>query len=312
VARERKVPSDWNCPDIITTYQTWLRQRGRSNRTQALYGEILIWLAYWLHTTHGTDLLAATADQLTAWRTGLQVEPDTITQYVGAIAGFYKWAARGGRIDADPAWDIPIPRRTRGGPRPIGAETLRAAIEEAPPRIRPLLILAAYCGLRACEIAVLRREDIHDTAARPYLRIHGKGDKWRMVPLTPYVWGELLAAGLPRRGPVFRRADGGRGGNTAQRISALCNEYLHDHDIEETLHQLRHFFATATYAAVRDLRVVQELMGHSNISTTQGYAAYSDDVAVQAVHAITPTHHRGGTRTLRLVRHPDDPGPMSA
>ncbi len=93
-----------------------------------------------------------------------------------------------------------------------------------------MLYLAAYQGLRACEIAGLRRENVHDLDDPPHLVVLGKGSKERVLPLQPRVLAELQAYGLPRRGPVFTMYDNLDRRTTRPispaRVSAACGAYL--------------------------------------------------------------------------------------
>ncbi len=98
---------------------------------------------------------------------------------------------------------------------------------------------------------------------------------------------EIRRYGLPHNGPVFPRRDGQHGHNTAQRISSIVGEYLRDNQFGFTLHQARHRFATDVYRDTRDLRLVQELMGHASVQTTSGYTAYAARDAVDAVRRIS-------------------------
>jgi site-specific recombinase XerD len=93
-----------------------------------------------------------------------------------------------------------------------------------------------------------------------------------VVPLSPFVLGELAAAGLPGRGWAFLRRDGMPGPNTPATVSHQANQALHAAGIAATLHQLRHRFASQLYRHSRDLRLVQDLLGHVNLATTAGYA----------------------------------------
>ncbi len=106
----------------------------------------------------------------------------------------------------------------------------------------------------------------------------GKGNKERVLPLQPRVLAELQAYGLPRRGPVFTMYDNlGRRTTrpiTAARVSAACGAYLAEARTGATLHALRHYFATALYQTSRDLRLVQEALGHSSPNITAIYAAF--------------------------------------
>jgi integrase/recombinase XerC len=236
-----------------------------------------------LQAAIGMPLLEAAAADLAAWRAGLTIDPDSVAAYVSHARQFYEWAIGAGLLAGpNPAGELPVPRRPRRLPRPISERDMFAAVAGAPPRIRPWLVLAGWAGLRAKEIALLRRQLILDTARPPVLIVAAdatKGRNERVVPLCAFVLGELLEAGMPASGWMFRRRDGRPGPNSPAKVSQLANRYLHEAGIAATLHQCRHRFGTETYRARRDLRMLQELMGHQRPETTAGY------VLVDAVDA---------------------------
>jgi integrase/recombinase XerC len=203
-----------------------------------------------------------------------------------AVKSFYVWAAQTGRVPVRPDVDVPLPKVRKGRPRPISETQLRVAILNAPKRLRPWLCLAALAGLRCAEIAGLRREDILDTADEPVIIVMGKGCKERIVPLSPQLWQELVAYGLPRSGIIFLRRDGRHGQNSPKLVSPLVNAYLKSVDVTETLHQLRHRFATRAFGVHKDIRVVQELMGHASPATTALYADYCRAAAITTVLGV--------------------------
>jgi site-specific recombinase XerD len=102
--------------------------------------------------------------------------------------------------------------------------------------------------------------------------------------MSAFVRAELVPV-LPRRGWLFGHHSG-EGPVRPHVVSHQCNRYLHECGSPATLHQLRHRFATQTYRYRRDLRVVQEVMGHLDPATTAGYAAYDEAAAAAAVDAI--------------------------
>jgi integrase/recombinase XerC len=234
-------------------------------------------------------LLTAGPGDLLAWRAALAVGPGTVSGYVSHAHQFYAWAVSAGLIRANPAAGLPVPRRARRLPRPIGEADLMRAVACAPDRIRLWIVLAAWCGLRAKEIAYLRRENILLTARPPVILIASdatKGIRERAVPLSPFAIDEITAAMLPRRGWCFLRADGKPGPNTPARVSEIASQYLHDLGIAATLHMCRHWFGTTAYAYEHDLRVVQEMMGHADIRPTQGYADWDRPAAVATVESF--------------------------
>ena len=252
----------------------------------------------------GHDLFTVTAAELAAWHAELaeRVTPESMMGEIWHVKDFYVWAKTTRRMRVNPAENLHYPRLGRRIPRPISDEKLMLALAAAPAPVRQMFVLAGWAGLRAKEIAFLRRSNVLDHARQPALLIAvdaTKGRNERIVPLSDFVLAELLPI-LPSAGYVFRRADGRPGPNKPWRISHICNTFLHEAGITETLHQLRHRFGTATYAASLDIRVVQELMGHVSPVTTAGYAAYSNGEALAAVQALAvprrlrPVNNRKG------------------
>jgi integrase/recombinase XerC len=235
-------------------------------------------------------LAAAAAADLQAWRASLAVSPDTAAHYVAHAREFYRWLAAEGIREDNPALPLPSPPSRRRLPRPISSGELAAAVATAPPRVRLILVLAAWCGLRAQEIARLRREAVLDTARPPVLLVELEaakgGRRERVIPLHPFVLGELRALPMPASGWLVPRRDGRPGPCAPWRISQLAGRHLHASGSPATLHQLRHWFGTEAYRARRDLRVVQELLGHASPATTAGYAAYDRAEAAAAVAAL--------------------------
>ena len=269
----------------IGEHRQWLEQRGLSPRTTEAYRRVLLRLSAWLEF-RSSGLLTATPQELMDWREGLAVTSNSVLSYMTAVKSFYSWAQASGRVHVRPDVDVPLPKIRKGRPRPISEMQLRVAILNAPKRIRPWLFLAALAGLRCAEIAGLRREDILDTADEPVIIVMGKGRKERIVPLSPQLWQELTDYGLPKFGIVFLRCDGQRGQNSPKLLSQLVNRYLKSVGITETLHQLRHRFGTRAFRVHKDLRVVQELMGHADPATTALYADYCRSEAISTVLGV--------------------------
>jgi integrase len=271
-------------PRCLEQHIAFLRQRGLSEQTIKNRANILIGLRQQL----GFSLYEATAPELGAWRAGLQLGPDAVVNYVWHVRDFYDWAVQARKVRRNPAAKLPVPRLGRRLPRPIEEAPLLYAVESADYPVRTMLVLAGWAGLRAKEIALLRRQNVLDKAREPVLVVASdatKGRRERTVPMSPFVVEELLPV-LPQGGYVFRRKDGQHGPNTPGRVSQMCNQHLHQHGIPETLHQLRHRFGTGTYQNSHDLRVVQELLGHQSPVSTAGYAAYDNSDAQAAVKAL--------------------------
>lgn len=235
----------------------------------------------------GGPVLYLTAAELARWQTQRagEVQPEPLRTELSHARQFYRWCVREGYLATDPTARLDMPRVVRHLPRPIRDSVLAAAMAAADPPMLAILALAAFAGLRACEIAGLDWSEVGGDPRNPNIRVvDGKGGHSRLVPLS----GPLAAVldALPsRRGPVVTRLDGNAGPNQAHTISHRANDYLHAMDIPDTLHTLRHRFATTAYQACKDIRAVQELLGHASPRTTAVYAAASSDVARSAVDA---------------------------
>jgi integrase len=235
----------------------------------------------------GPELLDVDHEVMAGWYSALDLTPEARATELSHVRTFYRWALLEGLIESDPTLRLVRPRIPRRIPRPIGDDDLARALEGAPERVRPWLFLAAYSGLRACEIAGLRRRDVLDDADPPVIVVtDGKGGKQRVVPLAARVLAELRVSGLPPSGWLFSRADGKPGPLKPWSISGHANRSLRELGIPATLHQLRHHFGTSLYRSTHDLRLTQEVMGHASPVTTAGYAAWSPTEAAVAVEAL--------------------------
>lgn len=235
----------------------------------------------------GGPILYLTESDLERWQTqrASEIQPEPRRTELSHARQFYRWAQRESFRTDDPTLRIDLPRVARRMPRPIADKKLAVAIEQADVVIAAILSLAAFAGLRACEIARLDWSEVGVGDRSPMLRVvEGKGGHSRMLPVSRALLAALLQ--LPaRRGPVITRLDGRPGPNQPHRISMRTNTYLHRVGVPETLHQCRHRFASSTYQACRDIRAVQELMGHASPTTTAIYAAVASGVARAAVEA---------------------------
>jgi integrase len=277
-------------PPEVAAHVAWLEQRGLARTTIYDRSRLLIRLAAFLPV----PLLEASPEMLATWRASLIHAPGVICGYVSHATQFYAFAVTQGWITSNPAAGLPVPRRPRRLPRPVGEDDLERAVATAPARVRPWLALGGWAGFRAVEIANLRRESVLDSGPVPLLLVTAESTKGgrheRIVPMSPFVLAELRTAGLPGSGYVFRRMDGRPGPNRPHTITHLANEWLHECGIPETFHRFRHRFGSQLYMGTRDLRLVQEMLGHQDPATTAGYAAYAQDGAASAVASLrTPS-----------------------
>ncbi|MDQ3577958.1 MAG: site-specific integrase, partial [Actinomycetota bacterium] len=141
--------------------------------------------------------------------------------------------------------------------------------------MRAWLGLAGWCGLRAGEIARIRRDDLTPAArGEATLRVDGKGGDERFVPVPKGVF-LLMGPYLINRGPIFRRTWSTGVPVTPNMVTTKASAHLKSLGLPYTLHTLRHRFATQLAEQERDLRMVQELLGHKSLGTTAGYVAWN-------------------------------------
>lgn len=258
-------PLTWN--DALALYALAQTAAGRAPGTVRLHRHYLTTLA----GLYGRPL-GVTTTQLVAFLAVEHWKPETRKSARAAVCGFYRWAHGSGLVDDDPAALLPPIRVPPGKPRPAPEWLVKRSLEEAGPRVRLMLALAAYAGLRAGEIARVHTADVVDDR----LYVHGKGGRTRVVPLTAH-----LALMLPTSGGwVFPN---GRGAHLSPgHVSRLVSRALPE---GWTAHTFRHRLATRAYAGTRDLLAVSALLGHSRPETTQRYVLMPDDALVAAVAA---------------------------
>lgn len=220
-------------------------------------------------------------------RDGGPITARTRYAWLSNLSAFYHWALRSGLVPEDPTAEIIRPRFQAGVPRPISERDLGAALSASDETMRTWLLLMAEAGLRCGEVAGLHDHDVTDDAM---LRVLGKGARERLVPASEPVM-EALRPFLGGSGPIFS-ADGAR--LNGSQVSRIVGTFLKGLGIRATAHQLRHRFGTQLYRATLDLRLVQELMGHSSPITTARYVAWSRSEAHEAVRriAVVPAQQR--------------------
>lgn len=231
----------------------------------------------------------------------LEAEPRDLTMFLARplspesravetthVRQFYEWCIDVELLDLSPARRLRRPRVPRGLPLPIGEGDLAMAVDLAPDRIRPWLVLAAFAGLRACEIAPLRAEDLwHHTDPQLIIIAEGKGGHATSVPMSSHLAELLRRCDLTTSGDLFPRHDGTPGHVPAHLVSHISNRFLHSIGITSTLHKLRHRFGTELLkASGGNLRVTQEGMRHESSRSTERYTFVAPAEVAAAVEAL--------------------------
>ncbi|GAY12011.1 phage integrase, site-specific tyrosine recombinase [Pseudonocardia sp. N23] len=238
------------------------------------------------------DLLDATPDVLDQWQSGLlqrrtrrgeTLARSTVSTYSVHAAGFYRWAFEAGHLEQNPAARLPRIRLSRGRPHPIPEGDLQAALICAPPRIRTWLLLAAFMGLRAMEVAQLRRDSFTETDGRLVLSAVGKGRKSFSMVVPKHIEADVRSW-LVTDSVLWRTQSGAA--VSPKYVSRTVGDFFRRLGQPYTLHWARHSFGTAAYAQTRDLLLTQDLMRHSSPETTRIYVQTGGRAGVRAMDKL--------------------------
>ena len=283
----------------------WLED-GLAELTLAAYRRDLTAFGAWLETERGQALDAAVAGDIEAylaWRFARRAQPRSAARYTSALKRFYRYLLRENLVAADPTLNLDSPKLPRALPKSlteVDVENLLDSAETGTPlglRDRAMLETLYATGLRVSELVGLKLTALNLNDG--VLRVTGKGNKDRLVPLGEEAvrWlrtylGTARATLLGRQlsDAVFVTARGQ--GMTRQAFWYLIKRRALAAGITRPLspHTLRHAFATHLLNHGADLRVVQMLLGHSDISTTQIYT----HVARERMKQLHAQHHPRG------------------
>ncbi|MEI7547269.1 MAG: site-specific tyrosine recombinase XerD [Actinomycetota bacterium] len=285
-------------PAEAQEFLSWMAsERGRSRNTLAAYRRDLGAYSQWL-ATHGSDLLTvqrAELDAFVQFRRASGAAPSSVARQLAAVRMLHRFLVEESlRVD-DPTADVEGVRVPAGIPHPLSeaeVERLLGAVVATDPaslRDRALLEFLYATGARISEACGLSLGDL-DRAER-LVRLFGKGAKERLVPFgraAATAMDEWLTAGRPHMEPLrwARRLDqeavflNTRGGRLSRQAAwAVVKKYGDRVGLGDRLspHVLRHSCATHLLDHGADLRIVQEMLGHASISTTQVYTKVSQE-----------------------------------
>jgi integrase/recombinase XerD len=285
-------------------------ERGASRHTLAAYARDLEDAARYLDR-QGRSLEAATADDLRAWLghlDGQGLKSATIARKLSALRQYCRFLYLERVRPDDPSLHLDRPKRGRQLPRYLSEAEVTALIGVAAARpgadglrLMAILELLYATGLRISELVGLPIAAL--AADRQSLRVQGKGDKERMVPIGGHARTALDRWLAHRAGldlpPAQRRwlfpSRGRQGHLTRQRVAQLLHELALEAGIDPTRlspHVLRHAFASHLLAHGADLRTVQTMLGHADIATTQIYTHLQPERLREVVATYHPLAHR--------------------
>ena len=285
----------------------WLED-GLARNTLDAYRRDLAQFTQWLDKQYGKDLLAADHGDLQrylAHQFQKKARASSAARLLSSLKRYYRWLQRQNRIKVDPTLNIDTPKLPRNLPKSLteaDVEILLAAPDVETPRgqrDKAMLETLYASGLRVSELVTLKLPQVSQDMG--VVRVMGKGSKERLVPLgeEALTWVRRYVAGgrpslLGSRGSddLFVTARGEA--MTRQSFWQIIKRYAAQAGLKSSPsispHVLRHAFATHLLNHGADLRVVQLLLGHSDISTTQIYT----HVARERLKQLHARHHPRG------------------
>lgn len=273
---------------LLTTTNLYVRERQQSKtfrgNTARSIGSRLRAFVAWAEEQDLLDVADVRVEHVEAWlASDRRQAPGSLRVRLSALAGFYTWARRRGMVTIDPCDGVKPPRAVRAVPRAF-TEDMVATLERSCSHTRERLIVALMVqeGLRCCEVANLQVTDLDRREGT--ILVTGKGGHERVLPLTERVLRALADYEAefppPHFGPLIRSIRSARSaskGLTAGSISDIMRRVLTDAGLKHgprdgvSAHALRHTAASDVLERCGDVRVVQEMLGHASLTTTQIY-----------------------------------------
>ncbi len=300
----KRSDSPRTAPDPVVTRfldAVWM-ERGLSGNTLAAYRADLTALSRWL-AERGVPILRTSRGDLLgfiAWRVEAGARPRSTARQLSSFRRFFRYLVREGVIRDDPTAQIAMPKIGRSLPKSLSEEEVEALLS-APlvsdplgHRDRTMLEVLYATGLRVSELVGLKYNAVN--LNQGVIRVLGKGNRERLIPLGEEAvrWLKEFISGARNEILLDRTTDylfpTRRGDRmTRQAFWHIIKRYARKSSIDKDLspHTLRHAFATHLLNHGADLRVVQMLLGHSDLSTTQIYT----HVARERMKEMHAQHH---------------------
>lgn len=274
--------------DTLQDYLNYLSvERGLSKNTLESYARDLRQYLTYLKEKKNMDIAEATQATVIGYLLQLQARGKataTLSRSLAAIKSYYHFLFREDRIERDPTINLDAPKQEKRLPRVLSVEDVERLLEQpdlktpAGIRDRAMLEMLYATGLRVSELVSLRVGDLN--LEMGYIKCFGKGSKERIVPLGSVATKHIklyleharkFLASSMHEDTLFLNHHGRK--LTRQGFWKIIKKYAESINLEEdiTPHTLRHSFATHLLENGADLRSVQEMLGHADISTTQIY-----------------------------------------
>ena len=290
--------------DSIASFINHLRtERQASMHTVRSYEDDLALYSSYLAEYQGDGADPTSADSVrlrrySAWLSGRGYASSTVARRLASLRSFFRFLRREGMVTSDPSAGLRNPKQAKRLPRLLRVNEVIRLLEAVPVdtaagvRDRAMLETLYGGGLRVGELVALNLEDIDSD--QELLRVRGKGRRERLSPIGVMAT-DWLRRWIPLRRPkgvrepaLFLNQRGTR--LTARSVGRLLEGHLMRAGLVDTAspHTLRHSFATHLLDRGADLRSVQELLGHRNLTTTQMYTHVTQDRILDIYHGAHP------------------------
>lgn len=269
--------------ELLARWRRWMQAQGHSRNTiEARTRRIAIFA-----DDLGVDPVHATAEDVEQYLASLSdrgLGRGTLGTYYSHLRAWFDFLVLADVRPDTPMTKVPAPRVPARKPKPLTAEQFAAVLgTRMHMRTRMMILLAAYQGLRVHEIAKMRGEDVDLLAGQ--LRVVGKGDSDRTLPLHAVV--AEYAEAFPRRGWWFPAQGGDRGHIHGRSVSDIVGDVLRRAGVPTgSAHRLRHTYGTRLVANGVNIRIVQELLRHASLQTTQIYTGVTFDQQKDALAGL--------------------------
>ena len=269
--------------EIISQYLEYLEiEKGLSENTVDAYRRDLYDFAENLESQNLADINRVFISSYVRMLKERKLAPTTVIRKVASLRGFFKWVTSMNILEKNPASTLEQPKVPQRLPKVVSLKEIETMLQADLSPLQTVMMELLYsCGLRVSELVNLKVNDI-DLASK-YVRCFGKGSKERIVPVGMCAI-RALEKYLPKRELILKKYN-----LSSKKLLVLENgRFINRQDVYNFIHEqgkkinknisphtLRHSFATHLLENGADLRVVQELLGHSDVSTTQLYTHIS-------------------------------------
>jgi integrase/recombinase XerD len=295
--------------DAIESYLTHLRvERDLSRNTLSAYARDLEQFVQQIGDPDQMSARSVSIDHVTAWAASLarrELCASSQHRMLVSLRGLFRWLHQEEKIPCDPTEDVALPKLPSRLPENVPGEGLRRILEapQTTGRDRAAIALLYGAGLRVSELTGLTLDALDFENA--LLRVRGKGDKERLVPLgepvcdllRSFIEGERRSTLKERSSPFLFPGRNARRPLTRQTVFHLLQRAKLRSGLKGRIspHKLRHTFATDLVRGGADLRSVQMMLGHADLRTTEIYT-HLDDQHIRQVYQRT--HPRGSADEL--------------